>query len=224
GRFEGEIICDDWDKIAGYFKTFCGRRFALNLYTLVDEECVRDELAARGIADAEIERGEIRACTAGTTVCDPPEETTLRELRWEDYPLIEKHYAGRESWKHRLVHLKQELYRRDVCGNEEESVFCFGLFRGERMIGFAEGRLQRTHGFLVNNEIAVMPDPEHRREDVYRYVFSVITAEALARGALPVDTLHTAASGQNCEQGQFDSAQFGYRTVSYLYRIRRNGE
>ena len=217
GQFIGDIIADDWDRIAGFLKTFCGERFEMNLYTLADEETIISELSARGVAVKEIESTEIRACTSEPDVPAPPEGIALRELRYEDYPLIERHYAGRESWKYRLVHLKQELYQRYELGNEAHSVFCFGLFCGERMIGFAEGRLQRAGGLIVNNEIAVMPDAEYRTEEVYRYAFAAITKEALSRGALPLDTLHTSTSPR--EHGRFDSAEFGYRTVSNSCRI-----
>ena len=219
GRFNGDIIADDYDKIAEYLKTFNDARFDLRFYTLDDEQTIKNELAARGLKYSEIKRSEIRACTAEFTVSPPPAEISIRECTYEDYPLIERHYAENKDWKYRLGHLKQELYQRYVLGNEENSVFFFGLFEGEEMIGCAEGRLQRANGFVVNNEIAMMPDPDYRREEVYRYMFSYITNEALKRGALPIDTVHIPGSPQGSRRGEFDSAEFGYRTVSYCSSI-----
>ena len=219
GRFEGDIFAEDYDKIADYLKTFNDARFDLCFYTLDDEQTIKNELAARGLKYCEIKRSEIRACIAEFAVSPPPEGISLRELTFEDYPLIERHYEGNKNWAHRLGHLKQELHRCYVLGNEENSVFFFGLFEGEQMIGCAEGRLQRANGFVVNNEIAMMPDPDYRREEVYRYIFSFITNEALKRGALPIDTEHNPGSPHEQRRGGFDSAEFGYRTVSYCCRI-----
>ena len=87
------------------------------------------------------------------------------------------------------------------------------------MVGCAEGRLQRANGFVVNNEIATMPDPEYREEEIYRYMFSYITNEALKRGALPIDTSHTPATPLSERRGQFDSEEFGYRTASFSCKI-----
>ncbi len=219
GRFEGEIISNDWDKIAHYLRTFRGERFGMNIYTLDDDKTIIAALSSRGVTVRKVERSEIRACTAETNVPAPPVGFTVRELRYEDWPLIEEHYASRESWKYRLPHLKQELYQRYELGNEEHSVFCFGLFADGRFVGIAEGRLQRANGFVVNNNIAVMPDPDFRTEEAYRYTFAYITAEALSRGALPMDETQTPTSRPESRCGAFDSAEFGYRTVSFSCRI-----
>ena len=219
GRFEGEIISEDWDTIAHFLRTFRDERFILNLYTLDDEKITADALSIRGLTVRKIERSEIRACTSEPTVPRPPEGFAVRELRFGDWPLIEEHYQSRESWKNRLSHLKQELYQRYIIGNEEHSVFCFGLFADGRFVGMAEGRLQRANGFVVNNNIAIMPDPDFRTEEVFRYAFAYITAEALARGALPIDQSQTPTSSPSSRCGAFDSAEFGYRTVSFSCKI-----
>ena len=219
GRFVGDIVADDYDKIAAYLKVFADERFDLNFYTFDDEETIKAALAARGLLIDKVKRSEIRACTAECAVSEPPDGIAVRELTYEDYPLIERHYTCSENWKYRLGHLKRELYQRYALGNEEQSVFFFGLFAGERMVGCAEGRLQRANGFVVNNEIATMPDPEYREEEIYRYMFSYITNEALKRGALPIDTSHTPATPLSERRGQFDSEEFGYRTASFSCKI-----
>ncbi|MBE6724088.1 MAG: helix-turn-helix transcriptional regulator [Ruminococcaceae bacterium] len=219
GRFEGEIISDDWDKIAHYFRIFHGERFDMNIYTMEDDKTIVDALSGRGMTVREIDRDEIRACTTMPIIPVPPEGFAVRELRYEDWPLIEEHYRSRESWKYRLPHLKQELYQRYELGNEEHSVFCFGLFSDDSMVGLAEGRLQRANGFVVNNNIGIMPDPDFRTEEVYRYTFAYITAEALNRGALPIDGTQTPATSPESRCGAFDSSEFGYRTVNYSCRI-----
>ena len=219
GRFEGEIISDDWDKIAHFLRIFRDERFQLNIYTLDDEKEIADMLSARELTVRKIERREIRACISELNIPNPPDGFAVRELRFEDWPIIEKHYQTRESWKYRLPHLKHELYQRYALGNDEHSVFCFGLFADGCFVGIAEGRLQRANGFVVNNNIAVMPDPDFRTEEVCRYAFAYITAEALARGALPIDEIHIPASGAKSRRGAFDSADFGYRAVSFSCRI-----
>ena len=220
GHFEGDIISDDWDKIAAYLKTFSDDRFDLNIYTTDDETTVTEALNVRGLTIREIEHDEIRVCTSEPAVPEPPEGVFIRELRYEDWQLIEEHYRSCESWKYRLPHLKRELFQRYELGNEEHSVFCFGLFSDGHLAGFAEGRLQRANGFVVNNNIAVMPDPELRTQEVYRYAFAYITSEALSRGALPVDEIHTPTSKPESRCGTFDSSEFGYRTVCRAYKIR----
>ncbi len=224
GRFEGDIISGDWDKTVEYLKTFGDDRFDLTIYTTDDEATVTNVLAARGMKIQKIEHNEIRVCTAEPSVPEPPEGVFVRELRYEDWPLIEEHYRSREGWKYQLPHLKDELFQRYELGNEEHSIFCFGLFSQDHLVGFAEGRLQRANGFVANNNIAIMQDPEFRTEEIYRYVFAYITSEALARSALPYDVSQTPASKPGSRCWAFDSSEFGYRTVCFAYRIKCSTE
>lgn len=217
GHFDGEIICDDWQKIAYYLSVFSDDRFDMTVYTNKTNEEIHAELEKYGVnkkvlshRDTNIYTGEAYALTA-------PEGFSARELCYYDYDMILKCY---ESMYHksgeknpRLIHLKGELYQRDVLGNDEHSVFIFGIFKDGKMIGISEGALQRAHGFAINNSVSTSVMKEFESEELYKYVFKFITNAALAKGALPVDELQTQNTEEARRSGKFNSYELGYKTA-----------
>ena len=217
-RFEGEIVCDDWDKIAEYKKTFSDQRFDMVLYTPDSDEVIKHELSARGANVGKINRRQTNIYTAEPYVLTPIENITMRLIKYEDIDLVTRYFSERfpyrESNTPRLKYLKHELQQRDVTGNTEHSVFMFGIFKGDRLIGISDGGLQRAHGFVINNCVVTSVLPEYETEELYQYAFKFVTNAALEKGALPIDDIQTPNTPAESKSGAFNSTDLGYQTVT----------
>ena len=219
-RFEGEIICDDWDKIAEYKKTFSDQRFDMVLYTPDSDEVIKHELSVRGASVGKINRRQTNIYTAEPYVLTPIEDISMRLIKYEDIDLVTKYFSERfpyrESNTPRLKYLKHELQQRDVTGNTEHSVFMFGIFKGDRLIGISDGGLQRAHGFVINNCVVTSVLPEYETEELYQYAFKFVTNAALEKGALPIDDIQTPNTPAESKSGAFNSTDLGYQTVTNI--------
>ena len=217
-RFEGEIICDDWNKIAEYKKIFSDQRFDMVLYTLESDEEIKYEFSKRGVTIGNINRRQSNIYTGEPYALTPIEDITMRLIKYEDVDLVEKffseRYPNRGSNSPRLKYLKHELHQRDVIGNTEHSVFMFGIFKGNRLIGVSDGGLQNAHGFVINNCVVTSVLREYETEELYQYAFKFVTNAALEKGALPVDDTQTPNTPNENKSGIFNSTELGYQTVT----------
>ena len=217
-RFEGEIICDDWDKIAEYKKVFSDKRFDMVLYTLESDEEIKYEFSKRGVTIGNINRRQSNIYTGEPYALTPIEDITMRLIKYEDVDLVEKffseRYPNRGSNSSRLKYLKHELHQRDVIGNTEHSVFMFGIFKGNRLIGISDGGLQNAHGFVINNCVVTSVLREYETEELYQYAFKFVTNAALEKGALPVDDIQTPNTPNENKSGIFNSTELGYQTIT----------
>ena len=217
-RFEGEIICDDWDKIAEYKKIFSDKRFDMVLYTLESDEEIKYEFSKRGVTIGNINRRQSNIYTGEPYALTPIEDITMRLIKYEDVDLVEKffseRYPNRGSNSPRLKYLKHELHQRDVIGNTEHSVFMFGIFKGNRLIGVSDGGLQNAHGFVINNCVVTSVLREYETEELYQYAFKFVTNAALEKGALPVDDTQTPNTPNENKSGIFNSTELGYQTIT----------
>ena len=217
-RFEGEIICDDWDKIAEYKKVFSDKRFDMVLYTLESDEEIKYEFSKRGVTIGNINRRQSNIYTGEPYALTPIEDITMRLIKYEDVDLVEKffseRYPNRRSNSPRLKYLKHELHQRDVRGNTEHSVFMFGIFKGNRLIGISDGGLQNAHGFVINNCVVTSVLREYETEELYQYAFKFVTNAALEKGALPVDDTQTPNTPNENKSGIFNSTELGYQTIT----------
>ena len=217
-RFEGEIICDDWDKIAEYKKVFSDKRFDMVLYTLESDEEIKYEFSKRGVTIGNINRRQSNIYTGEPYALTPIEDITMRLIKYEDVDLVEKffseRYPNRGSNSPRLKYLKHELHQRDVIGNTEHSVFTFGIFKGNRLIGVSNGGLQNAHGFVINNCVVTSVLREYETEELYQYAFKFVTNAALEKGALPVDDTQTPNTPNENKSGIFNSTELGYQTIT----------
>lgn len=217
-RFEGEIICDDWDKIAEYKKVFSDKRFDMVLYTLESDEEIKYEFSKRGVTIGNINRRQSNIYTGEPYALTLIEDITMRLIKYEDVDLVEKffseRYPNRGSNSPRLKYLKHELHQRDVIGNTEHSVFMFGIFKGNRLIGVSDGGLQNAHGFVINNCVVTSVLREYETEELYQYAFKFVTNAALEKGALPVDDTQTPNTPNENKSGIFNSTELGYQTIT----------
>ena len=217
-RFEGEIICDDWNKIAEYKKVFSDKRFDMVLYTLESDEEIKYEFSKRGVTIGNINRRQSNIYTGEPYALTPIEDITMRLIKYEDVDLVEKffseRYPNRGSNSPRLKYLKHELHQRDVIGNTEHSVFMFGIFKGNRLIGVSDGGLQNAHGFVINNCVVTSVLREYETEELYQYAFKFVTNAALEKGALPVDDTQTPNTPNENKSGIFNSTELGYQTIT----------
>ena len=76
----------------------------------------------------------------------------MRELFYNDYNFIERYYQGKPAPF--LKHLHDELEARDIYGNSEHSVFVFGVFHGDDIVGVS---LAVYRGFMDLSSIIVSP-------------------------------------------------------------------
>lgn len=217
-RFEGEIICDDWDKISEYKKIFSDQRFDMVLYTLESDEKIKDEFSKRGVTIGNINRRQSNIYTGEPYVLTPIDDITMRLIKYEDVDLVEKFFSERYpnsgSNSPRLKYLKHELHQRDVLGNTEHSVFMFGIFKGNRLIGVSDGGLQNAHGFVINNCVVTSVLREYETEKLYQYAFKFVTNAALEKGALPIDDTQTPNTPNENKSGIFNSTELGYQTIT----------
>ena len=217
-RFEGEIICDDWDKIAEYKKIFSDKRFDMILYTLESDEEIKCKFSKRGVTIGNIKRRQSNIYTGEPYALTPIEDITMRLIKYDDVDLVGKflseRYPDRGSNSPRLKYLKHELHQRDVIGNTEHSVFMFGIFKGNRLIGVSDGGLQNAHGFVINNCVVTSVLREYETEELYQYAFKFVTNAALEKDALPVDDTQTPNTPNENKSGMFNSTELGYRTIT----------
>jgi len=220
GRFTGDIICEDYGKIAGYLKIFSDDRFDMNFYTLDDDKTIAGRLTALGVNVNGIDRYEERYYTGEPYSIIPPPGYTVRLITYGDYEEVRAFCSRKGCFTHYIPHMKQELYQRDVLGNDEHSVFGFAVYYKGEMAGISLGGLQRVHGFVINNCVTTTLSEEHASEELYRYVFRFVTNAALAKGALPFDDIQTPYASESARSGMFDSAEFGYRTAVFCCHVK----
>lgn len=211
-RLEGEIICDNWSKIAEYKKTFSDDRFDLIVYTSASDDFIESELLKYGVTIRSIERRPINIYTEAPYPISAPEGFSMRLLTYDDGNLLSDFYSENNS--QRLNYWIHELYQRDVLGNDEHSVFLFGIFKDRRMVGISAGGLQRTHGFVVNNCVDTTFVAGYESEALYQYAFKFVTNAALEKGALPIDDVQTPYASDENKSGKFDSTELGYSTIT----------
>ena len=216
----GEIVCEDYEKIAGYLKTFFDDRFDMVIYTMDDDRVITDTLAEFGVNISQIKRHEERYYTGEPYQITPPDGYTVHMIKYEDYDIVRSFCDKKGCYTHYIPHMKQELYQRDILGNEEHSVFGFAVYYQDEMIGISLGGLQRVHGFVINNCVATSLPKEHESEELYQYVFKFVTNAALAKGALPLDDAQTPFESESAKSGKFDSARFGYKTAVFSCQIK----
>jgi len=220
GRFMGDIICEDYEKIAEYLKTFSDDRFDMVITTMDDNKVIIDSLANFGMKVSEIERHEGRYYTGEPYTITPPDGYTVRLIEYENYDTVRTFCDRNGCFTHYIPHMKQELHQRDILGNEEHSVFGFAIFYGDEMVGISLGGLQRVHGFVINNCVTTTLLNEHENEELYQYVFKYVTNAALEKGALPFDDIQTPFTKENSKSGTFDSSIFGYKTAGFSCQIK----
>ena len=222
-KIQGEIICNDWDRIAQYKKIFSDSRFDMIIYTLECDETIKEELSKRGVMINEIKRNQYNVYTGLPYDADSIEGVSMRLIKYEDIELIERYYAkrypNRGSNAPRIKHLRHELYQRDIIGNTQQSVFMFGIFKEGDLIGISDGGLQNAHGFVINNCVVTSILKEYESEELYQYAFKYVTNAALEKGALPVDDTQTVDT-PNKRSGNFNSTDFGYKTVISVCNIK----
>ena len=223
-RFEGEIICDNWDKIAEYKRVFSDQRFDMILYTLESDEKIKEEFSKRGVTIRSINRRQSNIYTGEPYTLSPVENISMRLIKYEDIHLVEKFFMEKYPQKNgnfpRLKHLSYELHQRDALGNTEQSVFMFGIFKDGRLIGISDGALQNAHGFVINNCVATTVFREYESEALYQYAFKFVTNAALEKCALPVDDTQTPNTPDKNKSGAFNSTDLGYRTITNVCIIK----
>ncbi|MBE6651063.1 MAG: helix-turn-helix transcriptional regulator [Ruminococcaceae bacterium] len=223
-RFEGEIVCDDWDKIAEYIRIFSAQRFEMILYTLKSDEQIKKELSNCEITISKINRRSINVYTDEPFTLVPKENIHMRLIEYNDMALVEKFYhkisPNKESFSPRLKQLKHQLYQRDITGSTDSSVFTFGIFKGDHLVGISDGGLQNVHGFLINNCVVTSVLPEYETEELYQYAFKFVTNAALEKGALPIDDIQVPTTPIVNKSGNFNSAELGYQTVTYACMMK----
>ena len=220
GQFNGCIVSEDYRKIAEYLKTFSDERFDMTFLTLDDEATVIKSLSEHGISASKINRGFTHVYTGEPYALTAPDGISMRLLKYEDYPLIQKYFEGSKSAANYVSHLEMELHRRDILGNAESNIFDFGIFKDGEMIGFTNGDLMRPNGFVINFNITTNLKPEYKTEELYQYAFKFVTNAALEKGALPIDNCQTPAE-TSAKSGTFDSTEFGYRLAVCTCSIKK---
>lgn len=218
GKFEGDIICDNWEITADFIKTFSGERFDMIVYTLKNDDFIKSELKKYDVKINGIKRRPINIYTESPYYLNTPNGFSMGLLTFKDYDLILRYFEEKyhDSYKNRprLKHLKHELYIRDILGNDQHSVFMFGIFHKDHLIGISDGALQRTHGFVVNNCIVTSILPEYESEELYQFAFKFVTNAALEKGALPIDDTQTPDTADENRSGSFDSTELGYKAIT----------
>lgn len=224
GRFEADIVCNDWEKTAKYLEIFSDDRFDTVIYSLETDDLIKSELQKYGVNISSIKRRQINIYTGAPYFIDTPNGFSMRLLTYADYELISRYFKEKYPLRDnipRLKFLKHELHQRDVLGNDCHSVFMFGIFKEERLIGISDGGLQRSHGFIINNCVVTSLLPEYDSENLYRYAFKFVTNGALEKGALPIDDIQTPDTPEENRSGKFNSTELGYKTISNACIIKQ---
>ncbi len=220
GRIDVEIFTEDYDEIARYCKIFKGERFVKILYLTDEPETIEAELAKRS-CHFTVSNRVPEAVYRGTPYeIRFPENYAMRELTYGDRAIIEAYYQNRSRPVPQpyLYYLFRELESRDVHGCSEHSIFLFGIFHGETLVGLSQGALQRAHGFVVNNCVETGFADGYASEELYRCAFQFVTNAALDRGALPIDDIQYPGGVSRC--GMFDAVELGYEVVLYNVELQ----
>ena len=220
-RFEGDIISDNWDIISEYLSIFSDERFDMVVCTLKNDDEIKTELSNRGKKTFKINRRCFNVYTDKPYEINSPVGFSMRILTYLDYDIIADYFKKKNSNQtSRLKYLKQELYQRDVLGNDEHSVFMFGIFKDGSLVGISDGALQRVHGFVINNCIVTSLLNEYESEELYQYAFKFVTNSALERGALPIDDVQTIYTPHENKSGIFNSNDIGYKKATDICIIK----
>lgn len=217
--FEGSIYTNDYDVIARYLKTFTGENYHFSIFTLDDEATIKAELAGRGVTVTEVSRTPNRVYTGAPYELTVPAGISIREVTYADMDAYEAYYTANGFRFPRLDYIRQEFHRRDVLGCEDHSIFQFFVCKNNEIIGLCIGGLQRAHDFVMNNCIEICLRDEYRSEELYLYAFKYVTNKVLERGAVPFDDMQNMDNEHR--SGNFDSADIGYRTVTYRCSLKR---
>lgn len=215
-RIEGWIFSDYYEKITEYLKTFSDGRFDMAFYTLDDDERVTNLLKKHGVNYGKISCHENRIYRGEPYKITPPQGYSMRELKANDSDILAKYYSTKQDHM-TLQFLQTRLDQRDIDNNEEHSVFLFGIFHNDEMIGISYGGLQKAHGFVMNNCIETSFLPKYENDDLYKYAFQFVTNATLQKGAIPFDDIQY--EGSLGQRGNFEASDFGYETVTIMYRI-----
>lgn len=217
-RIEGWIFSDDYGKIGEYISIFSDGRFDMVFFTLDSDEKIMSELKRRGV-NITYERRENRIYRGEPYVITAPQGYFVRELSAKDREIIAKYYSVMQKRPFPPSSMiLRDLEARDTLGNEEHSVFVFGIFQGGEMVGISCGGLQRAHGFVMNNCIETSILPGHESDELYRYAFKFVTNAVLEKGAVPFDDIQRTDSPY--AKGNFDSKDLGYETVTAVCRVK----
>lgn len=212
---DGTIICDDYRLIAEYLKTFKSERCHLALNTLDEDAVIKEKLKEYGVIVESTDCTLENAYTGEPYDLIAPEGILVRELHYEDIPILRSYHdrGGRIllSW---VKHLEKSFYQRDVLKTTEIASFVFGIFKNGELIGYSCGGLQSANGFTVNICTQTVVDDEHRTDELFKYTFMFMTNAALEKGALPVDIVLTPGSVAMQQYGSFSSRDFGYRLAN----------
>ncbi len=160
GRYKAEIIADSYDAVAEYCKLFSDERFIKAVYTLDSEEKILSELSKRGVKAEKITVSEHNIYKGEKYKLKAPDGISARQLSYGDFDLIEKYYIEKEgslkNWRKAfLAHIKQDLKAKSEKPDGKHSVFIFGIFKGEKLIGVSLGALQGIRGLLVNQRTPI---------------------------------------------------------------------
>lgn len=234
-RYYVYIFSADYDIIANYCKLFSGIRYQIVIFTLDGERTILSELRKRGIYYESVDEhpeAMYRGEKYGITV--PIESVTVRELTYSDYDIIENYYRKKECGlsedrKNALTVRKEELRLRDVEMEEECSVLTFGVFCGDELIGVSSGWLQYVRGLVLNDCIMTSFLDEYATEEMYRYMFKLVTNAVLEKGAIPFDDIQCNFNPHrygefNKRFGNFNSVDMGYEIVQKECRLKGRSE
>ncbi len=221
GQINVEVIAEDYDKIARYCKMFAGERFEKFLYLTDEAGTIEAELAKRGCHYTVSRRIPEAVYRGEPYEIHFPEGYTMRELTYGDRAIIEAYYQNRSRPVPQpyIYYLFRELESRDVHGCLDHSIFLFGIFHGETLVGLSRGGLQRAHGFVINNCVETGFTDGHASEELYRCAFQYVTNAALDKGAIPMDDIQYPAAKPENRSGAFNSTELGYEVVLYTVEL-----
>ncbi len=217
--FDVSICASDYDTIARYMNTFTDSRFNMCIFTLDDESTIREELAKRGVTISKVCRTPNRVYTGEPFELTAPDGITMKEVTYADMEAYENYWLSRGFNTRHLDYIKREFHRRDVLGCENHSIFQFFVYYGDKIIGLCIGGLQHAHDFVINNCIEISLCDEYKSDELYRYAYKYVTNAAMKRGAIPFDDSQILSNEHR--NGNFDSTDLGYRTVTYCCTLNR---
>ncbi len=224
GRYEVEILSDDYDTVAKYCKKFSDSRFSTNLYNLDDTENVISELGKRGVKFTSVKSRYESVYRGEKFILNAPMGVSMRELKYSDFDSIKRFYTSFIRGENNpislyLLHLEKELETRDLDGCDTHSVFLFGVYIDNKLIGIATGCLQRTHNFVINNCIEMNFIDDYKRDDLFEYAFKFVTNAVIDKGAVVYDDIQNGKYAE--EHGNFTSLEMGYEVCVNCHEIER---
>ncbi len=210
-----DIISENYDVIAMYYKMFSDDKFNISVYLTDDTKTVNHEFSTRGLKapikhyNQAIYRGKKYDISA-------PNGISIRELTFADCKYLESFFIELEGSlskgrKRYLENLYNSLKAKYEHGNSEHSIFIFGMFMDEHMIAMSGAGLQRVHGFVLNNCIDTTFIKGYESTELYKYAYKYITNESITAGAVPFDDIQ--CNDGQYKSGNFNSTELGYEIV-----------